>query len=493
MVVQLIIFFFLLPSLLLSGEFTATVSRNQINLGESLTLNLILKDATTKSTPYVDVLKNAFVIHSQQQQFSTIMTKGRTTSSKTWKLTLVPQREGEIEIPSINIETSEGILTSNPVTIRVVKGSAAARPDFSHASEVTLTTEVSNATPYKNEPIIFTVKIVSKRDLADIKMQKFNLENAIVEMTGEPKIYNSIAEGKMVGVIEFNYAITPLKAGPLKIPSNTVQGMISIRRKIHNESFFDDDLDPFSFLQGFDRLKPFTLATKETAIDVQPAVAGITPWLPAKSLTIEEIWNESQALQVGEPFTRGFKITAEGINASQLPNLNELLASDSRYKIYADKPELGDNESDGKFKSSRKEQYTIIPQQAGTLTLPELSISWWDVTKKEKVLAHIPSRTLQILPAPESSLEKTPTIEDTFAIPDSPSVVVQRDPLLYALIAGLSFLLLLAVFWGIFLQKKMMQVSKPVTLKKEQTQKPEQKKKPPTTKKYEKLPDLNPT
>jgi hypothetical protein len=361
MVKNLIFLFLLLPAFLFSGEFTATVSRNQVDLGESLTLNLTLRDTSAKGNPPIDSLQKSFVINSQQQSSHVAIINGRVTSTTTWQLILIPHTEGEATIPSIRIDTSDGILSSEPITIRAIKGAAAAGPDSSEG--ITLTTDVSHAKSYKNEPLIYTVRLTSKQSLANVKMEKIHMEDAIVEMNGEPKVYKKVVDGIGMDVIEYSYLMTPLKAGPLKIPSTVIQGGIPIRRKGPRGSYFD----AFSMMPGFDQLKPFALATEEAVLDVQPAIAGMIPWLPARSLKIEETWNESQSLQVGEPFTRSFKIVAEGIKSSQLPSLNDLQINDNPFKVYADKPEMGDEVKDGSIKSYRKEQYTLIPQQSGAV------------------------------------------------------------------------------------------------------------------------------
>jgi hypothetical protein len=493
------LFFLVLSPFLFSGEFVASVSHNQVNLGESVTLNLTLKEASTKGTPSIDLLKKSFLINSQQQSYQTIMLNGQITSSTTWKFILIPQKEGEAVIPSISIDTSAGTLSSQPITIQVVKGTATSDAD-SDTTGLTLITYVDHPKPYKNEPIFYTVRLTSKRILTNIQIQKINIEDAIVESNGEAKIYEKMVDGINVGVIEFSYLITPLKAGTLKIPSVVVQGSIPIKRKNQKGSFFDDDFDPFSMLQGFERLKPFALASEEVILEVQPAVADVSPWLPAGSLKIEEIWNESQLLQVGEPLTRTFKIVAEGIKSSQLPSLNDLQIQDNLFKIYADKPEIGDEVKDGKVKSYRKENYTLIPQQSGNLTLPEISLTWWDLTKKEKVITRIPSRTLQILPAIENTLkgQTAPATEVTFA-QEPQAAVIQKDPIFYVLITGLMILLLAAIFWAVILQRRMMRLTE-MSMEFKHAHKHEkhlefsdaQEKSAPSTKK-EKLPDLNPT
>ncbi len=484
----------LLPALLFSGQFTASVSHNPINLGESFTLSLTLKDATAKAAPSVDALKKSFSIASQQQLFNTVVMNGQATSSTTWKLSLVPLSEGSTLIPSIAIDTSEGVLSSDPIALQVVKAAPSTGADSSDKNDVLLSTDVSNAKPYKSQPFVYTVRIVSKRDLADLKLPNFNLEDAIIETHGEPKMYKQVVGGVNVSIIEVAYLITPLKGGSLKIPSIVIQGAIPVPRKNQSRSPFDDDFALSSLIHGFERLKTFALATEEAIIEVQPPIAGMNPWLPASALKIEETWNGASTLQVGEPFTRGFKIEAEGIASSQLPSLNHQLMSDAHFKIYADKPELSDEGKDGRIKSHRKEQYTLIPQQAGTLTLPELSLTWWDMAKNEKVITRIPAKTVHILSAPESTLKKMdPTAVETPAVRNLPAPAAQEHPiLLYFLIGGLAILLLGVIFWAVILQKKIRQFAK-VPAERKATADAASKERPTASPKREKLPDLNPT
>ena len=390
------------------------------------------------------------------------------------------QREGEAIIPAIHIDTSEGILSSEPITVQVM--SAEAGSDMPDTLDVTLRAEVTNIAPYKNEPFIYTLTVTSEFGLANVRMQKMNLEDAIIEALGTPKMHWKVIGGKNVNIIEVNYLVTPLKPGLLKIPPVTIQGEIPIGNQANSNDIFD----LLAITQGFHQLKAFTLSTEEIMLDVQPPVADITPWLPAKALKIEEIWDDSQLLQVGEPITRAFKIVAEGITSSQLPSVNDMQSSE-HFKIYAGKPELKDVDKKGTIRSVRKEQYTLIPQESGTLTLPEISFTWWDVTKKEKVIAHIPERVLHILPTAAGQItqtsqdgashkvqqgEKQEVTQETMAVP-------QKSPLLYTLIAGLAFLLIIAIFWVITLQKKIREVEASGNKK--------------NRVKREQLPNLNPT
>lgn len=502
MVNRFFLIFLWSPLFLFSGTFTASLNRNQVGLGESFTLTLTLKDDSAKTPPQIESLKKYFLIHSQQQASNTTIINGKMTSSYSWKYVLVPKAEGEMIIPSLSIETSDDILSTQPASIRVVKAIANRSEGQSNSNETLVSTFVSNRKPYKNEPFFYTVRLTSKQPLVNIQMHKPNIENAIVEIAGEPKTFGKIETGLSEGVVEFNYIITPIKNGQLKIPSSMVQGAIPAKRTL--SSFFNDAIDLGDFMQGFEQWKPFALATEETIVDVQPAIADVSPWLPAKSLMIEEIWDEKQPLQAGELFTRGFHIVAEGVNANQLPALNDKQVGDDSLKMYADKPELSTEVSDGMIKSIRKEQYTLIPQQEGKMVLPEITIAWWDIEHKIKVVSTIPTRTIHVLPAAKKPVVNKPAVAEEVLFKEINPIVKESEKenfLLYAIIGGLGCLLALIMGWGIWLQKKMNRLLNPVKeLKLKESA--EQKKSPIKVKiteeisqktKKEELNDLNPT
>lgn len=498
--VKLLIFMLLLiPAFLLSGEFTSSISQNQVQEGESFVLTLTLHSSTPKRSPALNSLKNSFLVHSQQQSYNTMIVNGQTSSSTSWKIVLIPQKEGQAIIPSISIETSDGTLSTQPLAIQVTKKQSTGTQQTPNPYEVSLSTDITNLKPYKNEPFIYTIRLISKQDLVNLKMDKLNIENAITEMNGEGKVYQKIIDGIRMNVVEISYLITPLKAGFLEIPSTTIQGGIPIRNK---SSFFDDNHSLFSMLQGFDRLKPFALETEKTVVDVQPIVAGVNPWIPAQYLTIEETWDPSQALQEGMPFTRSFKIIAEGVKANQLPSLSEAQTHDNDFKVYADQPATQESIQDGKIHSYREEQYTLIPQRAGTHTLPEVAIAWWDVKKNEKVVTKIPAKTLQILPSSTPQVKTEINHAEPSETPQTETMTTaQRDPLIYGLIIGLALLFLIVLGWGITLQKKIIRLSSPIE-KKVKAPMPEKlqsaikyapPKKTPRKDKNEKLPNINPT
>lgn len=478
---------------LAAGEFIAKVKSTQVHLNENFSLILTLKDATPKEAPDVTELKKYFSIHSQQRSTSTTIINGKVSSSIIWTFSLASRMEGMVQIPSVTIDTTAGLLSTLPITLNVIKGSIPKSNE--DGTGLNIITKVSNAAPYKNEPLIYTAFLTSKMPLYNVQTQKLQVEDAIVELLEEPKLEERVIGGVLLNVIELSYLITPVKTGYLKIAPIAIQGAIPQKGKGQFSSFFNDD--PFAIMQGFDRLKPFTLVTEEIQLDVQPAIPEVSPWLPARALTLEEQWPSDQAMRVGEPFSRSFVIKAEGLKASQLPHLEDLQNQNSAFKVYADKPEEQEKVFQGIIHSMRKEQHTLIPQQAGTAVLPEISITWWDSIKKEKKVSTIPGRTVQILPALETAI---PVLQDNAFMPITTAATEEtisiRSPfLLYCIIGILAFFLMATLIWGFTLQRKITNLIKDTKSAKAPPAKP--KKSTPVLaipkKKKEKLPDLNPT
>lgn len=460
--VRAFVVFLMVPIALFAGEFTASVSKNRVSLGESFQLNLSLKDVSAKGGPALAPLKDSFSIYSQQQSSNTVIINGKMSSGVTWQLTLLPLKEGELTIPPITIDTAEGALTSKAVTIHVVKGNEGGG-GASQGMGLTLTANVSNAAPYKSEPFTYTVKLIAKEPIAKVSMQKFSVDDAIVEQIGEPKSEEKIVDGIKVAIVSFNYLITPLKPGSLKIPATIVQGGIASKKKSRLGSFFDEDFDSFSMMRGFQILEPFALATDEIAVVVKPQVAGVTPWLPARGVVVEDSWDNTQTPQVGEPLTRTLKISAVGVSASQLPGFSEAQVAASTFKVYADNPQTKEEMKNGEITSERTEQYTLIPQKAGKVEVPEIKVAWWNVAKQKEEYTKVSAKTFDVKSAShevksEAFSEPLPALPKEAALP-SPPAYTQRDPLLYAFVAILGALLAAAIFWSLMLQRKIARLS----------------------------------
>jgi hypothetical protein len=266
-------------------------------------------------------------------------------------------------------------------------------------------------------------------------------------------------------VVEFHYLITPMQPGKMTIPSVTLQGNIETEDRVASDVPFGENFmagvrQVMKALSNFTSGRPFKVASNATVLDVRPPVAAMDPWLPLRSLKIEEDTSAPQQPQVGEPMLRKITLSAVGAVGSQLPDI-EAQEDHSDFRVYADRPATKtviDKES-GVISGQRTESYSMVPQRAGRLVLPAIRISWWDTVNNKAATTMLPARAITVQPG---ASVKNPAVPGAGHMAQAPSVGGQPavhwahklltntlSLLPYGAAATLAILLALGVFAGV--------------------------------------------
>ena len=391
-----------------AASLEASINRDEVSLNGIVRLTLTLHGAASAEKPDFSSLVKDFRINSTSQSSSTSIMNGSYSSEISWTLLLQPLNVGEVTIPAISVKTDQGVLASQPVKMKVTKASAQRQvPKDKQGRDVYIDAKVSDKTPYRNSPVVFTVRLVASAPVSDIGYGDLKIDGAVVEKQGDPKIYDDVLSGRRVKIVELRYVITPLQSGPLKIPSYVFQGML--RGQGVSPSPFGDPFgggaaqDPFGVFQDFGFFtdimgQPFTLRSDEIVLKVKNDAAQMDPWIPAEDLHFSDSIDGADKARVGEPITRRLTLVAKGNVGTALPDLNGKIASESDFRIYPENPQTGFNiADDGKDISGwREETYTLIPKKGGTLTLPEIRVPWWDVRNNQIAYATVPAKTINV-------------------------------------------------------------------------------------------------
>ncbi len=392
-----------------AASFTASVDQSSIAVGESLTLDLKLSGAAPQGRPDFEALREDFTVYSQGQSSQTTIINNKMSSTINWQLVLIPTRSGQVTIPEISLKTDAGILQSQAITVNVTK--TATKKDAA-SRVVFVQTELSKSDPYQNEPVIFTVKLVARRSIANIQLDELSVDGAIVEAQGEPRIYDGTMQGARVKVIEMKYLITPLDIGGIKIPPYAFQGQVETGQRTGVPG------DAFGMMgglfSGFSGFKAFAVASEEALLNVKPPATKMDPWLPLTGLKIDDHVEGLDKASVGQPLTRTITMAATGAVGAALPELSGQAAPEKDFKVYADKPVTGDNVGDdGVVTGWREERYTLIPQHEGKLTLPEIKVPWWNVQTNQIEYATAPEWTINVKPGEGVSGKTARTYPDS--------------------------------------------------------------------------------
>ncbi|HEY5338379.1 MAG TPA: hypothetical protein VIJ85_09265 [Rhizomicrobium sp.] len=273
------------------------------------------------------------------------------------------------------------------------------------AGMVSVTASADTATPYQNQAVLYTVRVVVRANISSTSLSDVSVANAIVEARGEPDVSDQIEHGMPARVAEFHYIITPLQPGKMTIPAIVLHGEF----RAPNISALADPSGSFAFSHGTQQslnffstygAEPFSIVSNAVTLNVKPPAAAMDPWLPLTSLTISEATGPSPSVHVGEPLTRKITLSAKGAVGSQLPDV-QAQQENGNFRAYADRPTMGENvdKKTGAISGWRTDSYSVIAQSAGRLVLPAIKISWWDVVNNRAATAQLPERIVNILPA----------------------------------------------------------------------------------------------
>lgn len=371
-----ILFFTALPVFAKVTELTASVDRNPVMETESFVLTVTANDSVNNVQLDFSVLENNFVVGRTSISRQTQLLNLKASQTTTWITTLYPKAIGNFTIPSFTIED----VASAPIDIMVIQPNA----QIGARQDLFITSSVDKEQVYLQQQLLYTSKLYVGVNLQRGSLAAPKLANADVQQLGEDKKYSELYEGKRYEVIERNFAIIPQQSGSFTIEGPIFEGEVA-----------QAGGQTFSF---FNRIKPMTRIAPNVEIEVLPIPNDYTGhWLPSEFVVLNEEWQpELDEYKIGEPITRTLTLTAVGLVEAQLPDFT--VNYPSNVKSYPDQSETASVEKDGALIGQRVQSVALIPSSSGSITIPELSIPWFNTKTGKTDYATLPSRTLTVAP-----------------------------------------------------------------------------------------------
>ena len=356
----------LLPALA-HADVQATLDRSSVQLGETVTLNLRVDNASGGMTmPDLSALNRDFSILGTSQNSSLSVVNGAATSTLTFGVALRPRHVGTLQIPALRVDGGE----TAPLQLQVT----APDPNAAAATSQNVFME-AKAEPqrgYVGQQLSYVVRLYYATSISNGALSAPQLDGVEVSRVGDDLNYDAERGGRAYHVLERRYALIPQHAGRIEIPAADFQG----------EAI--DPNDPNSFFGS------------STPV---PADWGNTAWLPARqlSLTMDGWPGAQEQVRVGQPLNLTMTLQATGLGYESLPALS--LPPLDGAKAYPDKPVTGTRQ-DGPWLVGRRQQtFAIVPERAGTLTIPATTLKWWNVLTDRMEVAQIPAHDVTVLPA----------------------------------------------------------------------------------------------
>ncbi|MDH0303760.1 BatD family protein [Pseudomonas sp. GD04091] len=367
----------------------ASVDRTRLEAGETLELTLESQDVTQFGKPDLRALEGDFEVRGTRQLNSLHSLDGETRASTRWIITLLPRRSGSLRIPELQLGQSR----SQAIELQVQQADSQ-RPDV--ASQVFVEATLDSSSVYVQAQAVLTLRIYHSVALYDdSNLSPLQLENAKVDPLGESRTYEKEINGVRHGVIETRYALYPQRSGSLEVPALRFTATAA-----------DNGEQPAGTPRVGRQVQVSSLPLRLEVKPIPPGYPADRPWLPARSLTLEERWNPdpaNQPTQIGDSLTRNVTLRAEGLSSTQLPPLPATEAVGLRR--YPDQPLLRNEIGERGMIANREEREALVPTHSGALALPALEVTWWNTREDHLEHSSLPARTLDVQDNPALSAD----------------------------------------------------------------------------------------
>ena len=359
-------------------DLEVSVDRAELARGETLTYTIRIYEQRQGMQLDLTPLTEDFDVLGTRTSSQVRSINGQVESWTDYIVTLFPLTEGELTIPSIEINN----LQTEPIVISVVNEGPRSNQDN---DELFLEIEVNKEALYVQEQLLFTVKLYyTINGIRNPQFTELEMEDTVIQLIGSPNQYEQIIEGVRYGVYEKRYVIFPQRSGPLEIPDILFRGEVTDG----SSNFVFRNLNTrrvTAFIEGI------TISVNERPVDAQE----FDNWLPVTNLSISEEWStDLENLSVGDSITRTITLTADGLDGAVLPPFSpETLDG---INVYQDPASIERTYVDGSIVGTRVESSTLVPVIAGTIEIPEIVIPWWDVSSDELKEAVITAKSIQV-------------------------------------------------------------------------------------------------
>ena len=148
--------------------------------------------------------------------------------------------------------------------------------------------------------------------------------------------------------------------------------------------------------------KAVRVKTTEKIIPVKSIPPGMDPnsWLVATGLNLSENWQgDAKSLKVGDVLERTVTRKAYGTVSELIPPLVwDSIPGASNYPM---RSQVSSEKTKTSIYSTRTEGVRYLFEKEGTVTIPEIEVTWWNPAQKKLFKRTLPEKTFEVLPNPD--------------------------------------------------------------------------------------------
>ncbi|MFZ4520769.1 MAG: BatD family protein [Bacteroidales bacterium] len=357
------------------------------------------------------------------QSSSVRFVNGSTTMSITYTFTYLLQagKEGTYDIPAASVTANGKQITSNTLTIKVVKNSNASGTQYQGAAgqnrgggaqggavtgganDVYVKAFSSNSSPLQGEGIVVTYKIFTKVPIAQINISKLSSFSGFWSqnlMKENDKLQQStqVIDGEQYIVADIRkIALFPLKSGRLVIDPLELACVAQVRRQTKTKTgdpFFDDFFNDSFFNSGVANVEK-NLKSNPIVVNVQPLPEAGKPADfsgAVGSFTFHSEVDKTR-LKTNEAVTLKCTVSGRG-NIQLIDRMNVTFPPD--FESYDPKITSDIQTTAAGISGNQVFEYLLIPRKPGKFSIKPITFSYFDLEKRRFITLTSPEFSLDV-------------------------------------------------------------------------------------------------
>ena len=408
----------------------------RVMLGDRARYIVEIKETSSTKMPEVEEVKTLPISRTGGLQLSngriskggqqTSIYNGNATFSVSQQLIIDAQapRTGEFTIPSYTFQYRGETLRVPAATLEAVERTADAGPPIDELIFLKLDAP-------KKLYVGQTTKIVLKMYISEqVNLRDLNLEqnNDGFTMTDQPDHQESAEafNGSRYRVLKWPFTITPINTGNQDLNFQVTVGA-QMPGQNNRQSPFGGSRGSSIFDGFFGRTEQYTLHTEPNQVEVLPLPTTNKPDHfsgAIGSFTLKADTDRKETVQ-GEPIMLSIEISGEG-NFDRISGPS--IAKSDHWRSYDPESKFTPRSKNDSLQGTKRFDYVMIPEKAGSLGLPEATFSYFDTVAKRYVEMKVPAIQIEVSPSNNRSASN---IISTNTPPNGEAIIAQ--PIQYEL------------------------------------------------------------
>src|SRR4051812_28486686 len=337
---------------------TASLDRNTVSLGESVTLTIEFDNLNPGATPQLPAIPGITVSGVSQSSQLSFDNAGNNVSKISFSYMLAPSQLGDINIPPMRVAVGGQTYTTSPLTLKVVQ-SAATPQDVANQTAF-LKVVIPKSEIYVGEALPVDMNLYFQ-DVRDARMPQLQTEGFTVGKVLQQGQTRTRIGAQGYYLVTFKTYVSAVRTGPLTLGPATMQ--VAIPKPNPRRTIFGDIVD----------WQQVTLSSEPHPIKVLPiprtnAPATFNGVVGSFSMTVTA---GPTNVAVGDPITVKIAISGQGLlDALNLPPQPAW----ADFKTYPPNSKVDSTDPFGLTGTKTFEQ-VVTPQKAELKVLPAFQFS----------------------------------------------------------------------------------------------------------------------